>query len=102
MCHMESRDTFSRYIYNLHELVNKMLNKRSNITYCDVRERYEHFRSRCTTKEPNIFEFKKKGETGCTTPLYGTKSRCILSIVPQEEQGQSIQIDEKCIKRRIG
>ena len=26
--HMESRDTFSRYIYNLHELVNRMLKKK--------------------------------------------------------------------------
>ena len=47
MSDMKSRDTFSRYIYNLHELVNKMLKKKSNLTYCDVRERYEHFRSRC-------------------------------------------------------
>ena len=46
MCHMKSRETFSRYIYELHELVNKMLGKKSHLSYCDVRERYEHFRSR--------------------------------------------------------
>ena len=45
---MTNRETFSKYVYNLHELVNKMLKKKSNLTYCDVRERYEHFRSRCT------------------------------------------------------
>ena len=28
---MKSRDTFSRYIYNLHEMVNKMLKKKSNL-----------------------------------------------------------------------
>jgi hypothetical protein len=48
MCHMASRDKFSRYIYELHEIINKMLNKKSNLSYFDVRERYEHFRSRCT------------------------------------------------------
>jgi hypothetical protein len=44
---MINRETFSKYIYNLHEHVNKMLGKESNLSYNDVRERYEHFRARC-------------------------------------------------------
>jgi hypothetical protein len=103
---MKSRDTFSRYIYRLHELVNKMLKKVSNLTYCDVRERYEHFRARCVDEAPKVFKYsdiktnKKVNEKGCTEPLYGKKARCILNIVPQEEKGQSIQIDKKCMKHR--
>jgi hypothetical protein len=105
---MKNRESFSRYIYNLHELVNKMLKKKSGLTYCDVRERYEHFRSRCTEEKPIIFKYKKlqtrknKGnkEKGCTEPLYGQKSKCIIKIVPQNESGQSMQIDKKCIKSR--
>jgi hypothetical protein len=106
MSDMKSRDTFSRYIYNLHELVNKMLKKKSNLTYCDVRERYEHFRARCVDENPKVFKYseiktrKNKKEKGCTEPLYGKKARCILNIVPQEEKGQSIQIDKKCMKHR--
>jgi hypothetical protein len=106
MSHMESRDSFSRYIYNLHELVNKMLKKKSNLSYCDVRERYEHFRSRCVDEKPKVFKYseiktkKNKKEKGCTEPLYGKKARCILNIVPQDEKGQSIQIDKKCMKHR--
>lgn len=106
MSDMKSRDTFSRYIYNLHELVNKMLKKKSNLTYCDVRERYEHFRSRCVDENPKVFKYseiktrKNKKEKGCTEPLYGKKARCILNIVPQDEKGQSIQIDKKCMKHR--
>lgn len=50
--HMESRNTFSRYIYRLHEVINTMLGKKSGLTYCDVRERYEHFRARCTIDQP--------------------------------------------------
>ena len=105
MCDMKDRETFSRYIYNLHELVNKMLHKNSNLSYCDVRERYEHFRSRCTDEQPRLFKMKhnqtkKKREKGCTEPLYGKKSKCIINIVPQEEKGPSIQIDKKCIKTR--
>ena len=55
---MKNRDTFSRYIYDLHELINKMLKKQSNLSYCDVRNRYEHFRARCTTEAPDVWKLK--------------------------------------------
>ena len=106
---MKNRDTFSKYIYDLHELINKMLKKESGLSYSDVRERYENFRSRCTDEKPKLYKFadltktkKRSGkkEKGCTTPLYGKKSKCIVSIFPQEEQGESFQIDKKCIKTR--
>jgi hypothetical protein len=105
MCHMKNRATFSRYIYELHELVNKMLGKKSHLSYCDVRERYEHFRSRCTEEKPKIFTFKrsqtkKKKEKGCTEPLYGKKSKCVINIVPQEDKSATFQMDKKCIKTR--
>jgi hypothetical protein len=107
MSHMKNRESFSRYVYNLHELVNKMLGKKSGLSYCDVRERYEHFRSRCTVDKPKIFKFnkssqtKKKKEKGCTEPLYGKKSKCVIKIVPQEEKVPTFQMDEKCIKTKI-
>lgn len=103
---MESRDTFSRYIYRLHEIINKMLKKKSGLSYYDVRERYEHFRSRCTQDETQmrVFNFNKtaknKHESGCTTPLYGKKSKCIIKIVPKEKKCKTFQIDKKCIKTR--
>jgi hypothetical protein len=105
MCDMASRDTFSRYIYELHETVNKMLNKKSNLSYCEVRDRYENFRSRCTEEKPKIFNFKnaktrRKKEKGCTEPLYGKKSKCVINIVPQEDKSATFQMDKKCIKTR--
>jgi len=105
MCDMASRDTFSRYIYELHETVNKMLHKKSKLTYCEVRERYEHFRSRCTEEKPTVFTFKKtstrrKKEKGCTEPLYGKKSKCVINIVPQEDKRATFKMDKKCIKTR--
>lgn len=109
MSDMENRDTFSRYIYNLHELVNRMLKKNSGLSYCDVRERYEHFRARCTEDTPKVFTLeqlkntnynKSIPEKGCTEPLYGKKSKCILKIVPQANKGETMQIDKKCIKTR--
>jgi hypothetical protein len=109
---MKSRDSFSRYVYNLHELVNKMLKKKSNLKFCDVRDTYEHFRARCTddipklikpTRATNKFAKTVKSEhhkKGCTEPLYGKKSKCIIKIVPQEERVKTFQVDKKCIKSR--
>lgn len=98
---MESRDTFSRYIYNLHELINTMLKKKSALTYEDVRERYEHFRARCgKRKKVKLFKFNnktKKKHPGCTEPLHKVKSKGIIQIVPQNEKCESIQIDNKCV-----
>ena len=96
--HMESRQTFSKYIYQLHEVINTMLNKSSGLSYNDVRERYEHFRARCVTESPELLPTKK--ENGCTEPIYGEKSKCVLKIIPQKTKCETFQMDQKCIKRR--
>jgi aromatic ring-opening dioxygenase LigB subunit len=102
MADMASRETFSKYIYRLHELVNRMLNKRSGLTYEMVRERYEHFRARCAipfsemSSQPQV-----KDEHGCTVPLYGEKSKCVLKIVPDHVKCETMEIDKQCIKRAI-
>ena len=48
---LKNRQHFSLWVYKLHEKVNKMLGKKSGLTFKDVRERYEHFRSRCTQEK---------------------------------------------------
>jgi hypothetical protein len=107
---MESRDTFSLYVYKLHECVNTMLGKKSGLTYSMVKRRYETFRANCVPPKPNpslqtgaktmntntinIINVTdtnktkkiKKIEAGCTDPLYRLKSRCIMNIVPDTEQ----------------
>ena len=110
MDHMANRDTFSRFVYNLHETVNKLLNKQSGLSYCDVRERYEHFRSRCTqddniaklipksTSHARAHNKTKKKEKGCTEPLYGKKSKCVIQIVPLETKTVTFKVNKKCIK----
>ena len=52
-------------------------------------------------------EFKENGkvkekekEKGCTEPLYGEKSKCVLKIIPVNERGPTFTIDNKCVKRR--
>jgi hypothetical protein len=97
--HMKSRDTFSKYIYDLHEVVNTMLDKKSGLTYEDVKERYEHFRARCALSRKTAK--KRPSEKGCTEPIYGEKSKCILKIVPHDVKCETMQIDNKCIKKRL-
>ena len=98
---MKNRGTFSMYVYNLHELVNKMLNKKSGLTYDDIRERYEHFRARCGKKKGKLFKFPKrktKKHKGCTEPVHKVKSKGVVHIVPQDMKCDSIVIDNKCVE----
>jgi len=105
--HMKSRDTFSKYIYDLHELINEMLGKKSGLTYEKVRNTYENFRSRCiaTDKEKekiqNLLNKTVKKESGCTKPLYGKKAKCILRIVPQEDKQPTFKVDSQCVKKLV-
>ena len=106
-CHLANREAFSKYVYDLHEIVNKLLGKNSGLSYCDVRERYEHFRARCTDdpkprmiKPQNKNKTQKRAHKGCTEPLYGTYSKCVMKIVPQDAQTETLSIDRQCIKRR--
>ena len=108
---LKNRDNFSRWIFDLHETVNKMLCKKSNLTYETVRDRYENFRSRCTKdrktkKRDNIKKIKiktvkrRKKEKGCVTPIYGKKSKCIIKIVPHDKDEPSFQMDKTCYKSK--
>jgi hypothetical protein len=85
MNEMRSRDTFSRYIYELHEVVNEMLGKKSGLSYENVRETYEHFRARCLKDVTN--------EIGCIVPLQGKKTKCILRIVPQSKKCKKFSVE---------
>ena len=108
---LQNRSCFSKWMFNMHELVNKMLKKKSGLKYCDIRERYEHFRSRCTidldvdkTKIIKIIpkrKTRKKKEKGCVEPLYGKKSKCVIKIVPKDKKIKTFSIDKKCIKKRL-
>jgi hypothetical protein len=69
---MKSRETFSRYIYDLHEVINTMLGKKSGLTYYMVRERYEHFRSRCTKSYKEYKLAKRKTIKNKEKRMYGT------------------------------
>jgi hypothetical protein len=79
---LESRESFSKYIFKLHEAVNKMLHKTSGLSYEVVRDRYEHFRARCMETHSG----GKKSETGCIIPFYGKKQKCVMRIVDHNKK----------------
>jgi hypothetical protein len=97
---LKDRANFSKWVYCLHEHINKMLKKKSGLSYCDVRERYENFRARCSTKDikKRLNKTLKKKEKGCVDPLYGKKTKCIIRIIPKEVKTPTLKIDKKCKK----
>ena len=110
---LKNRETFSKFIYNLHEEVNCMLGKESNLSFDEVRNRYEHFRARCLKNEteeakPKYIKKSRKGgrkgivlEKGCVDSLYGKKSKCVLQIVPKESRIKSFRMSPKCKIQRL-
>jgi hypothetical protein len=104
-----SRHTFSLYVFELHELINTMLGKDSGLTFEEVRERYEHFRSRCNKhksksrrKTKMIKTTRSRKHKGCTEPLHGKKAKCVIQIVPQEDKTKTFRIKPQCLKKRGG
>ena len=102
---MKNRDSFSRFIYKLHNCVNDMLDKKIKIPYEEVRDRYEHFRARCNEQEKKSEILKQqeinKKEKGCTDSLYGTKSKSIIHVVPTTSKLENFKINPKCKTKSI-
>ena len=114
-----NRTAVSLFVYNLHELVNAHLGKTSNLSYDDVRNRFEVFRARChvepaknvhlvsSTIKPDRPSVSINGSTngsidgtiGCSNPLVGVKSKCVLSIVPYKKKCNTFNISKACINQ---
>ena len=93
--HLESRGAFSKYVFELHEVINTMLHKKSGLTFEEVRERYEHFRARCRSEKPDKCVVSEKG---CVEPVHGVKSKCVLNIVPLDTKCKTMTVDKRCIQ----
>ena len=110
---LESRDCFAKYVYRLHNDVNARLKKtRPNPSYCDVRDQYEVFRARCgesKTKRKAVARragrgvSKRRGrrvgagEAGCTEPLKGIKTKCLIRIVPKTTRARTFRVHPSCL-----
>ena len=93
-----SRATFSRFCYDLHAEVNRMLGKPTPMSFEAVRDMYEGFRSRCLTSAQKRRLEEEKKELGCVAPAHdGTKGKCVISIIPRSTPcHSSFQVSEKC------
>lgn len=98
--HLADRGAFSKYVFDLHEIVNTMLKKKSHLTYEEVRDRYEHFRARCRESKTGACLVdkgdKENKEKGCVEPVYGVKSKCVLNIVPLDTKCKTMTVDKRC------
>ena len=94
----KNRATLSRWIFRLHEEVNRRLGKVSGLRYADVAELYENFRARCGLVDP-----RSAIEAGCTEPIVGIKSRCIVTFVPNtnDENLSSLTVSPECLCKRM-
>ena len=104
---MKNRESFSNYVFNLHNHINEMLGKKNGLTYDEIKERYENFRSRCKKTDKKVKHFKmKKGkicktkkkqkESGCIDPINGIKSKCLITIVPKNVRRKTFKMDPRC------
>jgi len=99
---LSSRDCFAKYIYRLHNDVNARLQKtQPNPTFCDVRDQYEVFRARCGTT-PQSPKKKNKTEKGCTEPLKGIKTKCLIRIVPKTQRASTFKVHPSCSCKKRG
>lgn len=142
----ESRDTLSKWVYELHACVNQMLGKSTPLSYNKMRHTFEHFRARCGLdtklppteqqqdpskgrkgRTPSSKHCKTRGmkggqihhsmdktrrhnktvvplypsEDGCTVPITGIKSRCVIRIVPDCSRTKTLKVDKRCLCRRV-
>jgi hypothetical protein len=94
---LKNRTTFSRFIYDLHNVVNECLGKKPYLTYEKIRDVYEMFRANCAPAVAKV-------ETGCSVPVNKIKSRCVVNIVPLTRSIESFSIDKRCMpsKAKLG
>jgi Erv1 / Alr family len=87
---LRNRETFSKFVYDLHNRVNKKLNKPVNLSYREVRDRYEMFRARCLDDTPII------PRQECVV----NPSKSVISIVPMNSRTEAFKIDPRCISTK--
>lgn len=88
---MKNRYSLVKWLYDIHNKVNKKLNINCNDTLKNVWEKYESFRSKCF-KSPEVV---KKIKTGCTDPMSGFRKKCVIDIIKVDKDGNSFGKQKK-------
>jgi len=86
---MKNRQTLSKWLYDIHNKVNKKLEVKEIPSFEEVTQKYESFRSKCSTKSPDIIE--KTVKKGCIDPLKGHRKKCIITFIDVDASGNPIK-----------
>ena len=87
---LKNRESFSLFMFTLHEKINNMLgNDNLLITFDQYRDKLELFRAECTSGTKH---------DGCIKPTHINKSKCVISIIPEDDGllGDGIYVDKRC------
>ena len=82
---MKNRFTLAKWLYLVHNKVNKKLDVKEIPPFKEIWSRYESYRSKCT-KTP-----EKVVKKGCTDPLKGYRKKCVINIIPVDENGKEVK-----------
>ena len=74
---MKSQESFSKFVYDLHNQVNVMLGKQPYLTFSAVQEKYDGFRLRCDRND--------------------STSKCVIQIVPRSCKDRNFEVDPGCV-----
>ena len=96
----KTRNSFSKFIYRLHCIVNSATGKAKCEKFSTIRDRYEHFRARCGDNKPSrknptkSSRKRRKLEQGCVKPSRkGQKGmKCVLDIIPEKSKRSSFSM----------
>jgi hypothetical protein len=83
---MKDRKTFSKWLFDIHNKINKKLGINNCVTFKQVTEKYESFRSKCTKSK--TMELVK----GCTNPPKegSLRKKCELVFYDVDENGNKL------------
>ena len=90
---MKNRHTFSKWLYDIHNKINKKLGFKDCVSFKQVTDKYESFRSKCS-KSPANQEIKVI--KGCTNPPKegSLRKKCEIKFIDVDENGRPVSFGE--------
>jgi len=85
---MKDRKTFTKWLYKVHNKINRKLGIKDCVSFEQVTEKYESFRSKCTKSGP-----VKEPVKGCTNPPKegSLRKKCVPVFYDVDENGNEIR-----------
>lgn len=85
--HLKTRKKLAKWLYDIHNKVNKKLDVKENPSFKSIYDRYESYRATCTKTV--------KVEKGCIHSKHGSPKKCIINIEDDLNKLLSNDVDFK-------